>query len=80
MQLLDSGWVQENNGRAVGYSDGNHEEIFAGKKRMGRRSRRSGYTGWKVVGVTPENAVSLNTIKTRLFIVFVIASFCAFWL
>ena len=31
-----------------------------------------GYTGWKVVGVTPKNVVSLNTIKTRLFIVFLI--------
>lgn len=72
MQLLDSGWVQENNGRAAGYSDGNHEEIFAGKKRMAT-VKTIGYTGWKVVGVTPENAVSLNTIKTRLFIVFVIA-------
>ncbi len=72
MQLLDSGWVQENNGRAAGYSDGNHEEIFAGKKRMAT-VKTIGYTGWKVVGVTPENAVSLNTIKTRLFIVFIIA-------
>ena len=72
MQLLDSGWVQENNGQAAGYSDGNHEEIFAGKKRMAT-VKTIGYTGWKVVGVTPENAVSLNTIKTRLFIVFVIA-------
>lgn len=72
MQLLDSGWVQENKGRAAGYSDGNHEEIFAGKKRMAT-VKTIGYTGWKVVGVTPENAVSLNTIKTRLFIVFVIA-------
>ena len=72
MQLLDSGWVQENNGRAAGYSDGNHEEIFAGKKRMAT-VKTIGYTGWKVVGVTPENAVSLNTIKTRLFIGVVIA-------
>lgn len=53
MQLLDSGWVQENNGRAAGYSDGNHEEIFAGKKRMAT-VKTIGYTGWKVVGVTPE--------------------------
>ncbi len=32
-----------------------------------------GYTGWKVVGVAPENAVTLNNIKTHLLIAFVIA-------
>ena len=79
MQLLDSGWVQENNGQAAGYSDGNHEEIFAGKKRMAT-VKTIGYTGWKVVGVTPENAVSLNTIKTRLLSYLSLPSFCAFWL
>ena len=80
MQLLDSGWVQENNGQAAGYSDGNHEEIFAGKKRMAT-VKTIGYTGWKVVGVTPENAVSLNTIKNPAFYrICQLPSFCAFWL
>ncbi len=72
MQLLDSGWEKENNIQAAGYSDGNNEEVLDGEKRMAT-VKTIGYTGWKVVGVTPENVISLNTIKTRLFIIFVIA-------
>ncbi len=72
MQLIDSGWEKENNIAAAGYADGNNEEFFDGEKRMAT-VKTIGYTGWKVVGVTPENAVSLNTIKTRLFVIFIIA-------
>ena len=32
-----------------------------------------GYTGWKVVGVTPLDGVSLNNIKTKLLVIFMIA-------
>ena len=32
-----------------------------------------GYTGWKIVGVMPLDTVSLNAIKTRILIVFIIA-------
>ena len=69
MQLIDSGRMQENNVAAAAYKDGNHMEEFDGSSRF----VTIGYTGWKVVGVTPENVVTLNTIKTRLFIVFIIA-------
>ncbi len=72
MQLIDSGRVRENNLAAASYKDGNHEEEFEGEKRI-VTVKSVGYTGWKVVGVAPENVVSLNTIKTRLFIVFIIA-------
>ncbi len=72
MQLIDSGRMQENNVTAAGYKDGNHMEEFEGGSRF-VTIKSIGYTGWKVVGVTPENVVSLNTIKTRLFIVFMIA-------
>lgn len=72
MQLIDSGRLQENNIAAAGYKDGNHMEEFEGGSRF-VTIKSIGYTGWKVVGVTPENVVSLNTIKTRLFIVFIIA-------
>ena len=67
MQLIDSGRMQENN-----VADGNHMEEFDGSSRF-VTIKSIGYTGWKVVGVTPENVVTLNTIKTRLFIVFIIA-------
>ena len=72
MQLIDSGRIKENNLAAAGYKDGNHQEEFAGTRRI-VTVKSIGYTGWKVVGVTPENVVSLNTIKTRLFIVFLLA-------
>ena len=71
MQLIDSGRMQENN-VAAAYKDGNHMEEFDGSSRF-VTIKSIGYTGWKVVGVTPENVVTLNTIKTRLFIVFIIA-------
>lgn len=72
MQLIDSGHARENNLVAAGYTDGNHTETFEGQKRI-VTVKTIGYTGWKVVGVLPKNVVSLNTLKTRLFIVFLIA-------
>ena len=71
IQLIDSGRMQENNIAAAGYKDGNHREKFQGETRI-VTIKSIGYTGWKVVGVTPNNVVSLNTIKTRLFIIFII--------
>ncbi|WP_333652651.1 sensor histidine kinase [Lacrimispora sp.] len=71
IQLIDSGRLQENNMVAAGYKDGNHQENFWGEDRI-ITVKSIGYTGWKVVGVTPKNVVSLNSIKTRLFIVFLI--------
>ncbi|MFT4007156.1 MAG: cache domain-containing protein, partial [Lacrimispora sp.] len=71
IQLIDSGRMQENNIAAAGYKDGNHREEFQGETRI-VTIKSIGYTGWKVVGVTPNNVVSLNSIKTRLFIIFII--------
>ena len=34
-----------------------------------------GYTGWKLVGVTPERGISLSGLKTQLFVAFVVAFF-----
>ena len=71
IQLIDSGRVSENHLTAAGYKDGNHLEKFEGRERI-ITVKSVGYTGWKVVGVTPKNVVSLNSIKTRLFIIFLI--------
>lgn len=71
IQLIDSGRMKENNMAAAAYKDGNHREDFEGIKRV-VTVKSVGYTGWKIVGVTPEHVISLNTIKTRLFIVFLI--------
>jgi two-component system sensor histidine kinase YesM len=71
IQLIDSGRMKENNNVASGYKDGIHREVFEGDNRI-ITVKSVGYTGWKIVGVTPSSVVSLNTIKTRLFIVFMI--------
>ena len=71
IQLIDSGRIKENNLAVAGYKDGNYLEEFDKTERI-VTVKSIGYTGWKVIGVTPKNVVSLNTIKTRLFIAFII--------
>lgn len=71
-QLIDSGIVKENNQESAGLKDGNYEEVFDGEKRI-VSVKTVGYTGWKIVGVTPLDGMSLNNIKTKLLIVFIIA-------
>lgn len=70
-QLIDSGRVQENHQEAAALRDGMHEELFQGEKRF-VTVKTVGYTGWKLVGVTPAKGISFSGVKTRLFIVFVI--------
>lgn len=70
-QLIDSGRVQENHQEAAALRDGMHEERFQGEKRF-ITVKTVGYTGWKLVGVTPAKGISFSGVKTRLFIVFVI--------
>lgn len=74
LQLIDSGQEEENNLVAAGYRDGNHKERFNGEERT-IIVKTVGYTGWKLIGVTPDKGISLNNIKTRLFLVFVVAFF-----
>ncbi len=70
-QLIDSGRVKEEHQRAAGYRDGIYEEDFQGEKRY-VTIKSVGYTGWKLVGVTPIQSVSFSGVKTRLFVLFVI--------
>lgn len=70
-QLIDSGRVQENYREAALWKDGIHEENFQGEKRF-VTVKTVGYTGWKLVGITPAKGISFSGVKTRLFIVFVI--------
>ena len=70
-QLIDSGRVQEDHQKAAGYRDGTYEEVFQGEKRY-VTDKSVGYTGWKLVGVTPTRSVSFSGVKTRLFILFVV--------
>lgn len=74
MQLIDSGFAQENNLVAAGYRDGNYRETYQGEVRD-ITVKSVGYTGWKMIGVTPEKGFALNNLKTKLFVVFVLAFF-----
>ena len=71
-QLLYSGVRTENNLKAASYRDGNHQEVFEGQKRI-VTVKTVGYTGWKVVGVMPMDGMALNSIKTKLLVVFIVA-------
>ncbi|NBH73535.1 sensor histidine kinase [Clostridiaceae bacterium] len=74
MQLIDAGLARENTEAAYDYRGGNYRESYEGKQRD-VVVKLVGYTGWKIIGVTPEQGFSLNNIKTRLFMVFVVAFF-----
>ena len=71
-QLIDSGIVRENNLEVSGLRDGNYRQTVDGEERT-VTVKTVGYTGWKVVGVTPLDGVSLNNIKTKLLVIFMIA-------
>ncbi|MEG1943038.1 MAG: sensor histidine kinase, partial [Angelakisella sp.] len=74
MQLLSSGRIYENNQVAATYHDGNHDETFMAQRRT-VTIKSVGYTGWKIVGVTPSEGISLSTLKSNLFILFLLL-FC----
>ncbi len=74
MQLIETGWATENIAAATGYRDGSYREEYEGEMRN-INVKFVGYTGWKLLSVTPEKGLSLSNLKMRLFVVFVVASF-----
>ena len=58
-QLLYAGLQEENNLTAAGYSDGTHTEIFHSQRRQ-VTVKTVGYTGWKLVGGAPPDAVIVS--------------------
>ncbi|MFV0341657.1 MAG: sensor histidine kinase, partial [Anaerocolumna sp.] len=73
-QLIHAKVLQENNMKAATYKDGNHEETFQGEERV-VTVKSVGYTGWKIVGVTPQKGLVLNNMKNRIFLIFSILIF-----
>ncbi len=65
-KAIYSGFVQENNAMAASYEDGNHIETFGGVERS-VIVKTVGYTGWKIISVTPTKELSLNLSQTRTF-------------
>lgn len=74
MQLIETGQMSENIAAATGYRDGSYREEYNGEMRD-VSVKFVGYTGWKLLSVTPEKGLSLSNLKMRLFVVFVVASF-----
>lgn len=74
MQLLETGQMSENIATAAEYRDGNYREQYSGEWRE-VSVKSVGYTGWKLLSVTPEKGIPLNNLKMRLFVVFVVAAF-----
>lgn len=69
-QLIASGLAEENNLVAATYGDGGHMENFNGETRS-IIVRTVGYTGWRIVGVIPQQGIVLNQLDNILIIVFI---------
>ena len=74
MQLIGTGQMEENVAAAAAYRDGSYREKYGGEIRD-INVKSVGYTGWKLLSVTPEKGLPLNNLKMRLFVVFVVAAF-----
>ena len=69
-QLIYAGLLEENNRTAAAYADGSHNEVFLGQRRQ-VTVKTVGYTGWKLVGVVPEESLWDNYGQLLLFFLFV---------
>lgn len=73
-QLIYSNLIEENNLIAAQYEDGNHKEKFKGDSRL-VTVKTVGYTGWKIVCVTPMNDIIITYSKMGIFSIFIILLF-----
>lgn len=71
-KLIYSNLYKENNKAAVVYEDGNRIEKFDGEERS-VIVRTVGYTGWKIVSVTPVSQFSMNLVQMRFFFIIILA-------
>ncbi|MEZ3506390.1 MAG: sensor histidine kinase [Lachnospiraceae bacterium] len=74
MQMIETGQMTENTAMAAGYRDGSFREKYEGEWRE-VSVKSVGYTGWKLLSVTPEKGLPLGNLKVRLFAVFVVGAF-----
>ena len=73
-QLINAGLMEEDNLEVAGRKEGSYRERFGGEERI-TTVKSIGYTGWKAVGVNPTGSMTLNVLKTRLFVVFIVLLF-----
>ena len=73
-QLFNAGLMEEDNLEVAGRKEGSYRERFGGEERI-TTVKSIGYTGWKAVGVNPTGSMTLNVLKTRIFVVFIVLLF-----
>ena len=66
-QLIYGGIIKENNKKAARYSEGSHMERFEGKERQ-ITVKTVGYTGWKIIGVSPTSDITTTYMQNSQFI------------
>jgi len=71
-QLIYSDLIDENNKIEATYDDGNHIETFRGEKRL-VTVKTVGYTGWKIVGITPMLDITSDYYQMSIFAVFIMS-------
>ena len=71
-KLIYSNIYEENNIQAANYEAGSHRESFDGEDRV-VIVKTMGYTGWKIVSVTPVAEFTSNLRQTRLFVAIIVA-------
>ncbi len=69
--LINSSLLHENNRAAVTYEDGTHEETYEGEARM-VTVRTVGYTGWKIIHVTPTEEFFMSYHQMQFFTVIIL--------
>jgi len=65
-KAIYSGLVKENNKQAARYDDGNYVENYLGEERA-IVVKTVGYTGWRIVSVTPTAEFSMDLKQFRFF-------------
>ncbi len=68
-QLIYSDLIHENNLAEAKYDDGNHVETFEQQERL-ITVKTVGYTGWKIIAVTPAKDITADYSQIRLFALF----------
>lgn len=66
-QLIYGGITRENNKKAAQYSEGSHMETFEGKERQ-ITVKTVGYTGWKIIGVSPTSDITSQYMQNSQFV------------
>ncbi|WP_315069784.1 sensor histidine kinase [uncultured Clostridium sp.] len=69
-QLIYSNLIEENNQKEAAYDDGDHIETFQGENRL-VTVKTVGYTGWKIIGITPMADITSDYYQMKIFAVFI---------